>query len=106
VIFRQLRDTPVRSFVDGDMDIVTEPTNYTKLSKKIIHQADNLANLSLYNPVVRGITTDFKPTYIPAKIVISLAVTITNYIKVHVANTSEFKHSYYKPSSIKSSGSI
>jgi hypothetical protein len=85
---------------------VTEPTNYTKLSKKIIHQADDLANLCPYNPVVRQITTDFKPTYIPAKIVISLAVTITNYIKVRVTNTSEFKHSYYKPSSIKSSGSI
>jgi hypothetical protein len=85
---------------------VTEPTNYTKLSKKIIHQADDLANLSPYNLVVREIMTDFKPTYIPAKIVISLAVTITNYIKVHVVNTSEFKHSYYKPSSNKSSRSI
>jgi hypothetical protein len=60
---------------------VTEPTNYTKLSKKIIHLADDLANLSLYNPVVREITTNFKPSYIPAKIVISLAVTTTNYIK-------------------------
>jgi hypothetical protein len=85
---------------------VTEPTNYTKLSKKIIHQADNLANLSPYNPVVREITTDFKPTYLPAKIIISLVVTITNYIKVHIINTSEFKYSYYKPSSNKSSGSI
>jgi subtilase family serine protease len=85
---------------------VTEPTNYTKLNKKIIHQADDLANLSPYNPVVCEIMTDFKPTYIPAKIVISLAVTITNYIKVHIADTSEFKHSYYKPSSNKSSGSI
>jgi hypothetical protein len=88
------------------MDVVTESTNYTKLSKKIIHRVDNLANLSPYNPVVREITTDFKPTYIPAKIVISLAVTITNYIKVHIADTSEFKHSYYKPSLNKSSGSI
>jgi hypothetical protein len=86
--------------------IVTEPTNYTKLSKKIIHRADDLANLSPYNPVVREITTDFKATHILAKIVISLAVTITNYIKVRVANKSEFKHSYYKPSSNKSSGSI
>jgi hypothetical protein len=85
---------------------VTEPTNYTKLSKKIIHQADDLANLSPYNPVVREITTDFKPTYILAKIVTSSAVTITSYIKVHVANTSEFKHSYYKPSSNKSNRSI
>jgi hypothetical protein len=41
---------------------VTEPTNYTKLSKKIIYRADDLANLSPYNPVVREITTDFKPT--------------------------------------------
>jgi hypothetical protein len=85
---------------------VTEPTNYTKLSKKIIHRADNLANLNPYNPVVCEITTDFKPTHTPAKIVISLAVTTTNYIKVHITDTSEFKHSYYKPSSNKSSGSI
>jgi hypothetical protein len=88
------------------MPAVTEPTNYMKLSKKNIHQTDNLANLSPYNPVVREITMDFKPTYIPAKIVISLAVTITNYIKVRVTNTSEFKHSYYKLSLNKSSGSI
>jgi hypothetical protein len=90
----------------GRLEHVTEPTNYTKLSKKIIQQADDLANLSPYNPVVREITIDFKPTYIPAKIVISLAVTITSYIKVHITNTSKFKHSYYKPSSNKSSGSI
>jgi hypothetical protein len=88
------------------MPAVTEPTNYMKLSKKIIHRADDLANLSPYNPVVREITTGFKPTCIPAKIVISLAVTITSYIKVRVADISEFKHSYYKPSSNKSSGSI
>jgi hypothetical protein len=94
-------DIPVESSV-----AVTESTNYTKLSKKIIHQADDLANLSPYNPIVHETTTEFKPTYIPAKIVISFAVTITNYIKVHVTNTSEFKHSYYKPSSNKSSGSI
>jgi hypothetical protein len=86
--------------------IVTEPTNYTKLSKKIIHRADDLTNLSPYNPVVREIMTDFKPTYILAKIVISLAVTITNYIKVHITDTSKFKHSYYKPSLNKSSGSL
>jgi hypothetical protein len=85
---------------------VTELTNYTKLSKKIIHRADDLANLSPYNPVVREITMDFKPTYTPTKIVISSVVTTTSYIKVHVANTSEFKHSYYTPSSNKSSGSI
>jgi hypothetical protein len=77
-----------------------------RLSKKIIHRADDLANLSPYNPVVREITTDFKPTYIPAKIVISLAVTITSYIKIHIINTSEFKHSYYKPVSDESGGSI
>jgi hypothetical protein len=91
------------SFTSG---IVTEPTNYTRLSKKIIHRADDLTNLSPYNPVVREITTDFKPTYTPAKIVISSAVTITSYIKVRVANTSEFKHSYYKLVSNRSSGSI
>jgi hypothetical protein len=85
---------------------VTEPTNYTRLSKKIIHRADDLANLSPYNPVVREITTDFKPTYKRAKIVISSAVTITSYIKVCVTNTSEFKHSYYKPVSNESSESI
>jgi hypothetical protein len=85
---------------------VIELTNYMKLSKKIIHQAGDLTNLSSYNLVVREITMDFTPTYIPAKIVISLAVTITNYIKVCVVDTSEFKHSYYKPSSNKSSGSI
>jgi hypothetical protein len=85
---------------------VTELTNYTILSKKIIHRADDLANLSPYNPVVREIMTDFKPTYITAKIVISSAVTIISYIKVRVADTSEFKHSYYKPVSSKSSGSI
>jgi hypothetical protein len=88
------------------MPAVTELTNYTRLSKKIIHRAEDLANLSPYNPVVREITTDFNPTYIPAKIVISLAVTITSYIKVRVANTSEFKHSYYKLVSNKSSRSI
>jgi hypothetical protein len=88
------------------MSAVTEPTNYMKLSKKIIHRADDLANLSPYNPVVREITTNFKPTYIPAKIVISLAVTITSYTKVRVTNILEFKHSYYKPSSNKSRGSI
>jgi hypothetical protein len=88
------------------MPAVTEPTNYTRLSKKIIHRAEDLANLSPYNPVVREITMDFKPTYIPAKIVISSAVTITSYIKVHVTNTSEFKYSYYKPVLNKSSGSI
>jgi hypothetical protein len=85
---------------------VTKQTNYTKLSKKIIHRVDDLANLSPYNSVVREIMINFKPTYIPAKIVISLAVTITNYIKVHITDTSEFKHSYYKPSLNKSSGSI
>jgi vacuolar-type H+-ATPase subunit B/Vma2 len=60
--------------------------------------ADDLANVSPYNPVVREITKDFIPTHIPAKIVISLAVTIIYYIKVRITDTSEFKHSYYKPS--------
>jgi hypothetical protein len=88
------------------MPAVIEPTNYTRLSKKIIYRADDLANLSPYNPVVREIMTDFKLTYIPAKIVISSAITITSYIKVRFTNTSEFKHSYYKPISNESSGSI
>jgi hypothetical protein len=77
-----------------------------RLSEKIIHRADDLANLSPYNPVVREITTDFKPTFIPAKIVISSVVTITSYIKVRGTNTSEFTHSYYKPVSNESSRSI
>jgi hypothetical protein len=84
---------------------VIEPTNYTKLSKKITRQSNNLANLSPYNPVVCEITKDFKPTHIPAKIIISLAVTITYYIKVRITDTPEFKYSYYKPSSNRSSGS-
>jgi hypothetical protein len=88
------------------MPAVTEPTNYMRLSKKIIHRANDLANLSPYNPVVHEITMDFKPTYIPAKIIISSVLTITSYIKVRIADTSEFKHTYYKPSSNKSSGSI
>jgi hypothetical protein len=73
---------------------------------KILGCYNDLANLSPYNPVVREITKDFKPTSILAKIVISLAVTITSYIKVRITNTSEFKPSYYKPSSNKSRGSI
>jgi hypothetical protein len=88
------------------MPAVTEPTNYTRLSKKIIHRADGLTNLSPYKPVVREITTNFKPTYILAKIIISSVVTITSYKKVRVANTSEFKHSYYKPSTKEISESI
>jgi hypothetical protein len=47
---------------------VIEPTNYMKLSKKIFAGAD-LANLSPYNPIVREITKDFKPTNIPTKII-------------------------------------
>jgi hypothetical protein len=90
----------------ASMLAVTEPTNYTRLSKKIIHRADDLANLSPYNPVVHEIMMDFKPTYIPAKIIISSAVTITSYIKVCVTNTSEFKHSYYKPVLNENSESI
>jgi hypothetical protein len=82
--YAQPPPTPSRGR-DGErsciLRVVTEPTNYTKLSKKIIDQADDLTNLSSYNPVVHEITADFKPTYLPAKIVISLAVTITNYIK-------------------------
>ena len=72
------------------MPAVTEPTKYTKLRKSPA-RADDLANLSPYNPVVHAITKDFKPTHIPAKIVISLAVTITYYIKVRITDTSEFK---------------
>jgi hypothetical protein len=66
----------------NDLAVVTEPPNYTKLSNKIIQRADDLANLSPYNLVVREITTDFKPVHITAKIVMSLAVTIISYIKV------------------------
>jgi hypothetical protein len=62
---------------------VTEPPNYTRLSRKIIQRKDNLTNLSPYNPVVREISTDFKLFHITAKIVLSLVVTIISYIKVH-----------------------
>jgi hypothetical protein len=48
---------------------VIELTNYMKLSKKITAKADNSANLSPYNPVVRETTKDFKPTNIQTKIV-------------------------------------
>jgi hypothetical protein len=51
------------------MPAVTEPTNYMKLSKKITAKADNLANLSPYNPVVHETTKDFKPNNIQTKIV-------------------------------------
>jgi hypothetical protein len=61
---------------------VTEPPNYTRLSRKIIQRKDNLTNLSPYNPVVREISADFKPFHITSKIVLSLAVTIISYIKV------------------------
>jgi hypothetical protein len=61
---------------------VTEPPNYTRLSRKIIQRKDNSINLSPYNPVVREISTDFKPFHITAKIVLSSAVTIISYIKV------------------------
>jgi hypothetical protein len=62
--------------------IVTEPPYYTRLSRKIIQWKDNLTNLSPYNPVVREISTDFKPFHIIAKIVLSLVVTIISYINV------------------------
>jgi hypothetical protein len=61
---------------------VTKLPNYTRLSRKIIQRKDNLTNLSPYNPVVREISVDFKPFHITAKIVLSLAVTITSHIKV------------------------
>jgi hypothetical protein len=50
------------------MPAVTEPTNDTKLRKSPA-EADNLANLNPYNPVVREITTDFKSTNIQTKTV-------------------------------------
>jgi TATA-binding protein-associated factor Taf7 len=55
---------------DGaEWDVVIEPINYTKLSKKITTGADNLANLSPYNPIVRETTMDFNLTNIQTKIV-------------------------------------
>jgi hypothetical protein len=72
----QLSSKPLTKFT------VTEPPNYTKLSKKIIPKADDLANLSPYNPLVRENSTDFKPVHITAKIVLSLTLTIISYIKV------------------------
>jgi hypothetical protein len=71
----------LQNFYNG-LTPVTEPPNYMRLSRKIIQRADNLANLSPYNPVVREIMTDFKPVHITAKIVISLAVIVISYIKV------------------------
>jgi hypothetical protein len=59
---------------------VTEPPNYTRLSRKIIQRKDNSTNLSSYNPVVREISTDFKLFHITARIVLSSAVTIISYI--------------------------
>jgi hypothetical protein len=56
-------------FIFGAISCVPEPTNYTKLSKKITVEAHNLANLSPYNPVVRETAKDFKPTNIQTKIV-------------------------------------
>jgi hypothetical protein len=76
------------------MPAVTEPTNYTRLSKKITHRVDDLANLSPYNPVVHEITTDFKPTYIPAKIVISLNIVITNQVQIKVAEVFSSNHTH------------
>jgi hypothetical protein len=58
-----------RATSEASTTSVTEPTNYTKLSKKITVGADNLANLSPYNPVVHETTKDFKPTNIQSKIV-------------------------------------
>jgi hypothetical protein len=40
-----------------------------KLNKKITAEADNLANLSPYNLVVRETTKDFKPINLQTKIV-------------------------------------
>jgi hypothetical protein len=61
------------------MPAVTESTNYIKL-RKALAEADNLANLSPYNPVVREIMMDFKPTNINQDR-ISLAAIVTYYIK-------------------------
>jgi hypothetical protein len=61
------------------MPAVMESTNYMKLRKSPA-LADNLANLSSYNPVVREITMDFKPTNINQDHT-SLAAIVTYYIK-------------------------
>jgi hypothetical protein len=58
------RQTHLPAKVLHTIPAVIESSNYTKLSKKITVGADNLANLSLYNPVVRETTKDFKPTNI------------------------------------------
>ena len=50
------------------MPAITEPTNYTRLRKSSA-EADNLANLSPYNPVVRKTTKDFKQINIQTMIV-------------------------------------
>jgi hypothetical protein len=74
---------------------VTEPANYTKLSKKTIHQADDLTNLSPYNLVVHEIMTDFKPNYMPAKIVISTVDTVA-VIHLFICNKWEQSPEYEK----------
>jgi hypothetical protein len=51
----------LRVIASVEPEPVTEPPNYTRLSRKIIQREDNLTNLSPYNPVVREISTDFKP---------------------------------------------
>jgi hypothetical protein len=88
------------------MTAVTEPTNYTRLSEKITHRADDLANLSPYNPVVHEIMTDFQTNLHTSQDRNKFS---DHHHKLHKSSrhkTSKFKHSYYKPVSNESSGSI
>jgi hypothetical protein len=69
-----------------------EPTNYTKLSKQITAGAENLANLSPYNPVVCETTKDFnQPTYKPRLYKFSIHRHICHRVHNEITNTSKFK---------------
>jgi hypothetical protein len=71
---------------------VTEPTNYTKLSKKISTGADNLANLSPYNPVVqKSQRISNQPTYKPRSYKFSSHSHILHKVRNTISNTSEFR---------------
>jgi hypothetical protein len=65
-----------------DVAVCNRTAQLYEIKYEIIQQKDNLTNFSPYNPVVREISTDFKPFHITTKIVLSLTVTIISYINV------------------------
>jgi hypothetical protein len=69
----------------ASLRVVTKLTNYMKLSKKITAGADNLANLSPYNPLVYEITKDFKPTNIKL---------LKKQVYNKVAEANSFEHTH------------